>query len=51
VLLYFIMRVEVLEILKSISIQIGLRIVKRFENKKWYSIFPKVPRAESPFLP
>jgi hypothetical protein len=25
--------------------------VKRFENKKRYSIFPKVPRAESPFLP
>jgi hypothetical protein len=51
VLLKFIVRVEVIEILNSNWIQIGLQFMKRFENKKGFSIFPKLPWDESPFLP
>jgi hypothetical protein len=43
VLLKFIVRVEVIEILNLIWIQIDLQFMKRFENKKGFSIFPKLP--------
>jgi hypothetical protein len=39
-LFYFIVRVEFIEILNSIWIQIGLKFIKDLEKEKRFSIFP-----------